>query len=458
MTAQRRPLEVDTRRAVAGPGRPLPVSQEALDERQGALLRADAELRRCQEQGDVGFLSLDWAAWRVERAEGVAAHLAEHTDVLLVLGIGGSALGARAFDEALGPDSGRSDRPACGRRVVVLDSVDPTRVLLTLGRLDPERTAVVVISKSGGTVETAALFRVVMPWLRAAVGPRWSQRVAVITDREQGALRPLAREHGLAALPIPDDVGGRFSVLTAVGMLPAAYLGLDLAALRAGAEAMREQVLRRDLGTNPAWRFAAAHDLWWGHANISVLLSYCDRLGALGEWFQQLWGESLGKLRPDGSSVGWTPVRAQGPVDQHSQLQLWQEGPRDKLLSVLRVADHGASVVIGGEEGPERSVGAYLAGRTLEELMDAERRGTTAALVEAGRPVIELRIDRVDEFSVGALVVFLEQATALTGLLSGVDPFDQPGVEAGKRFAYGLMGRAGFEQEATRARALLDEG
>ncbi len=457
MTAPRRPISLDVTRALAGDGRPLPVGLADLAGRQEALSAAADALRARQDRGEVGFLGLDWAGWQVDRAEAVAARLAEHSDTLLVLGIGGSALGARALDSALGPGSGHTDRSS-GRRIVVLDSVDPTRVASTLADLDPRRTAIVTISKSGGTVETAALFRVFLPWLKAGVGSRWSQRLAVITDRERGALRPLAREYGLAALPIPDDVGGRFSVLTSVGMLPAAYLGLDVAALKAGAEAMRESVCQPDLESNPAWRFAALHDAWWGHANISVLVSYCDRLAAAGEWFQQLWGESLGKIRPDGVSVGWTPVRAQGPVDQHSQLQLWQEGPRDKLITIVRVADHGTSVEIPALSGPEDGVGSYLAGRSLEALVDAERRGTTAALVDAGRPVAELCVDRVDAYSIGALVVFFEQATALTGVLAGVDPFDQPGVEAGKRFAYGLMGRAGFEADGERGRTLLGEG
>ena len=320
MTVPRCPIDLDITRALAGDSRPLPVSTDDVAARAAALSVASDELRARQARGEVGFLALDWAAWEVDRARSVAARLAEHTDALLVLGIGGSALGARALDEALGPDSGRSDRALPGRRIVVLDSVDPTRISSTLAALDPGRTAVVAISKSGGTVETAALFRVVLPWLRAGAGERWTDRLALITDRERGALRPLAREYGLPALPIPDDVGGRFSVLTAVGMLPAAYLGLDIGALQAGAEAMRRVVSRPDLDRNPAWRFAALHDAWWGHANISVLLSYCDRLGAVGEWFQQLWGESLGKLRPDGTPVGWTPVRAQGPVDQHQTL------------------------------------------------------------------------------------------------------------------------------------------
>ncbi len=453
--SERHGLQLDISRALSRTQSDLPISLDDVARRVGALSSAQSELARRQEAGEVGFLSLNWDAWELERCRSVAAQLAKHADTLLILGIGGSALGARALDEALGPDSGRTDLGLPGRRIVVLDSVDPARVSRTLSRLDPRRTAVAAISKSGGTVETAALFRVVLPWLRLVVGDSWRQRLVFITDREHGALRPLANEYGIPALPIPDDVGGRFSVLTAVGMLPAAFLGLDLDGFVRGGEAMRERVLTPSLEANPAWAFAALHDAWSADANISVLLSYCDRLGAMGQWFQQLWGESLGKLDGDGKSVGWTPVCAQGPVDQHSQLQLWQEGPRDKIITVLRVEKPGASVPIPHLEGPEDGVGSYLGGGTLEALLDAERRGTTAALVEGGRPVVELSIPAVNEASIAELFVFYEAAVALTGLLSGVDPFDQPGVEVGKKFAYGLMGRAGFAGFGLRARDLL---
>lgn len=433
-------------------GGDLPVTAADLAVRAPALAAAAEHLQQLQDAGQAGFLSLDWEGWEVPQAWALGRTLRDRASTLLVLGIGGSALGARALDRAVGPASGAPDWSG-PHRLIVLDTVDPFAVEASLASLDLADAAVCVISKSGGTVETAALFRHVLPRLQAA-REDWRDVLVFITDRKQGALRPLAEAEGLAALPIPDDVGGRFSVLTAVGMLPAAFAGVDVEGLARGAEAMKGTLAERSLA-NPAWALAAAHDAWWGHANISALLAYCDRLRSVGEWWQQLWGESLGKIRPDGIAVGWTPTVAMGPVDQHSQLQLWQEGPRDKVVTVLRVEDLGRRAQLGPLSGGAQDVAAYLDGATLEGLMDAERRGTTAALVSAGRPVIELALPTVDAEAIGALFVLLEYATALTGVLSGVDPFDQPGVEAGKRFAYGLMGRQGFADEGARARAIL---
>jgi len=417
--------------------------------RQQSLGRAEDALVALEEQGTVGFRGLDTEAWGLKEAQRIADRLRGETEVLLVLGIGGSALGAAALDGALGP--------ACddAHRLVVLDTIDPFAVARALRGLEPAKTAVAVISKSGGTIETAALFRVVLPWLRDGAGDAWARRLVVVTDREKGALRPLADQYGLDALVVPDDVGGRFSVLTAVGILPAAYRGLDVAGLLAGAAAMSQRVQVRSLAENPAWAFAAVHDVWWPQATVSVFLTYSERLALLGDWYMQLWGESLGKRLPDGTSYGWTPTAARGPADQHSQLQLWQDGPPDRIVTVVQVADHGAEVSIPALQGPEDAVAAYLSGAKLGDLMEAEARGTTAALVSAGRPVLQLALPRVDAHAVGEVVMLLETAAALTGLMRGVDPFDQPGVEAGKQFAYGLLGRPGFEAQAAEVDAIL---
>jgi glucose-6-phosphate isomerase len=305
-------------------------------------------------------------------------------------------------------------------------------------------------------VETGALFRVLQPWLEASVGAAWKERVLFVTDPRSGVLRALADESGLRSLPVPPDVGGRFSVQTAVGLLPAAFLGIDVDALLDGAEAMRERVRDPDAARNPAFSFASLHDAFWGHANVTVWMAYCDALRGIGEWFQQLWAESLGKHLPQGAGhYGWTPAVAQGPVDQHSQLQLYQEGPRDKIVTFVAVDEPGTDVALPALRGPAERLASYLAGRSLATLMEAERLGTMAALVDAGRPVVELRVPRVDESVIGALFVLLEQATAMAGLLRGVDPFDQPGVEFGKRFASGLLGRPEYAADAAKARALL---
>ncbi len=412
-----------------------------------ALRSASAQLAERQAQGRAGFLTLDRASWQIDRAVELGRTLAQRAHTLVVLGIGGSALGARALEQALA--SGDQ-----GHHLVVADSVDPVAVRRWMARLDPQDTAVAVVSKSGETVETAALFRVLIPWLQARRPSDWKERVVLVTDAQRGTLRPFAEAHDLPALPVPDDVGGRFSVLTAVGALPAAFLGLDVEALFAGAEAMRSEVITDRLETNPAWRWAALHDAAWGHANINVLMPYCDRLRSFGEWFQQLWGESLGK--PEGAGAyGWTPVVAMGPVDQHSQLQLYQEGPRDKVVCLLGVDDPGADLPISALSGPEDGVAPWLAGASLARLIDAERIGTMAALVEAGRPVIDLRLPRVDARTIGGAILFFEAATALAGLMRGLDPFDQPGVEAGKRFASGLLGRPEYRERQETAMRLL---
>lgn len=438
---------LDLRLAFRSDG-PLALDRSAIVALRPALHAARSTLLAAQSAGKVGFLSLDEKAWQVDDAVALGRSLAERAETLLVLGIGGSALGARALEQALADPSGP-------RRLEIADTVDPVRTARWLRRLDPRRTAVAVVSKSGETVETAALFRVVIPWLRQAHGDRFGDHVAVVTDARRGTLRPFATAYGLPTLPVPDDVGGRFSVLTGVGMLPAAFLGLDVAGIFTGARAMRERVLLPDPFTNPAFAFAAIHECLWGRANISVLMPYCDRLRSFGEWFQQLWGESLGKPLPGGGSYGWTPVLAMGPVDQHSQLQLYQEGPADKIVTFLSVADAGEDLAIPALDGPENGVAPWLAGATLGQLLDAERRGTMAALVAAARPVLDLRLDRLDAQSVGGLIVLFEAATAYAGYLRGVDPFDQPGVEAGKRFASGLLGRAEYREDAARVEALL---
>lgn len=428
----------------------VPVRRADVLGREPDLARAWADLEALEEAGTVGFLTMDRAAWQLDAAVANAGRLRGISDTLLVLGIGGSALGAMALDAALGPCT---EDP---HRLCVLDTVDPFTVTRVLAGLDPRRTAVAVISKSGGTVETAALFRAVLPWLRDGA-PDWKQRLVMITDREKGALRPLADAWGLDALPVPDDVGGRFSVLTAVGILPAAYRGLDVEGLLTGAEAMAAAMRVPGVEANAAWAFAAVHDAWWGAASTSILLTYCERLGLFGDWYMQLWGESLGKPLPGGGAYGWTPAAARGPADQHSQLQLWQQGPANRLITVVRVDDHGADLTLPDLSGPEDGVASYLAGTSLSALLDAERRGTTTALVAAGRPVLELSLPRIDAGVVGGLVILFETATALAGLVRGLDPFDQPGVEAGKHFAYGLLGRPGFAEHAARVAEVLDD-
>ena len=394
---------------------------------------------------------------RDERLLAQSADFAErtrgrYTDVV-ILGIGGSALGPIALRTALRPpnwnslsDDARGGRP----RLHVLDNVDPETIAALLDRLELGKTLFVVTSKSGGTAETMAQYLIVRQRLKRSVESD-REHLVFITDPSKGALRPLAAAENLPALEIPPNVGGRFSVLTPVGLLPAALIGIDVRALMAGAGDMAERCASGELRRNPAGTYAM---LQWladttAGKHIHVLMPYSDPLRDMAAWFVQLWAESLGKVHPDGQSVGPTPLGALGATDQHSQVQLFMEGPADKTVTFLAVEERATDVAIPAlyTEVPELG---YLAGHTLGELISIEQRATAGALAKRGRPNMTLHLDRVDPWHVGALMMFLELATAYAGELYGIDAFNQPGVELGKQFAYALLGRPDADPGARR--------
>jgi glucose-6-phosphate isomerase len=389
------------------------------------------------QQTEVAAAIETWAAER----RGRYAHL-------LILGIGGSALGAKAMLAALKPAAwnewgadGRDGWPT----LTVLDNVDPYTVLGALDRLDPRKTLVNVISKSGGTAETLAQYLIVREWLDRALGESARDHLVVTTDPEKGPLRALVRDEGLASFEVPSAVGGRFSVLTAVGLVPAALLGIDLTELLAGAQDAVDEADSDDLAANPAAQWAALQ--WQAQAsraaNIHVLMPYSDRLREFAEWYRQLWAESLGKrLDRGGAEVfrGPTPVGAVGATDQHSQVQLFMEGPFDKTLTFVRIHETRGMLTIPAREarsekreasGLEAAVG-YLRGQTLGRLLDEEFLATREALRTQGRMSTTLDVDALDARAFGRLVMFFQLATGYAGVWYGVDPFDQPGVELGK--------------------------
>ncbi|HSA54167.1 MAG TPA: hypothetical protein VLE53_00620, partial [Gemmatimonadaceae bacterium] len=305
-------------------------------------------------------------------------------------------------------------------------------------------TRFVVTSKSGGTAETMAQYLVVRGRLeQKGLAPR--DHLIFLTDPERGALRRIAVEERIPVLDIPPNVGGRFSVLSAVGMLPALLIGVDAEALLRGAADMRARCDSDELTRNPAGMFAALQ--WHADArrgrHIHVFMPYSDPLRDLAAWFVQLWAESLGKTRRDGSHAGPTPVAALGATDQHSQVQLFMEGPPDKTVTFVTVGDEGVDLEIPRAHADLPDL-AYLGGRRLGELLRAECEATAGALAVRGRPSLSIHLERVDPWHVGGLLMLLELATAYAGELYGVDAFDQPGVELGKRFTYGLFGRPGF--------------
>jgi glucose-6-phosphate isomerase len=250
---------------------------------------------------------------------------------------------------------------------------------------------------------------------------------------------------------VPDGVGGRFSVLTPVGLLPAALLGIDVKGLLSGAAAMDARLKSEDLWKNPAYLGAAINHLsYLDGRKISVMFSYSDQLYLLADWYRQLWAESLGKRHAlDGTiaPVGPTPVKALGVTDQHSQVQLYKEGPDDKLYTFLKVESFPTTIPIPAPQGAAAEAIGYLAGHTMNELFAAEEEATEVALWKAGRPVERITFPRVEASAVGEYFYFMEVQTLAAGALMRIDPLDQPGVEEGKKFAYGIMGRKGYEKK-----------
>jgi glucose-6-phosphate isomerase len=401
-------------------------------------------LRRRLDSGEYGFDAILDGRALIAKSVAEGRRLQRLADTLVVDGIGGSALGALALQTALRPK----------RRLVILDNVDPEGVAARLAGLLPRRTAACVITKSGSTAETMANLLVLLDWMEGRLGRGHVRRWSAITDPKQGDLLVLARRLGIPTLPVPPNVGGRFSVLTPVGLVPAAFLGIDVAELVAGARAMRRHCWsappERNVGVLGA---VLLHRLATRRGRgIQVLMPYADALVHLADWYKQLWAESLGKrLDRRGRVVetGQTPVTALGATDQHSQVQLYVEGPHDKVVTFLEVERFRRDVRIPRRHRDLASLG-YLGGRRLSELIAAEKQGTEIALTAAGRPSFSYRLPTISAHVLGQLFYLFEFQTALSGELYGIDAFDQPGVEAGKRAAYALMGRKGYEKEAAR--------
>jgi glucose-6-phosphate isomerase len=399
--------------------------------------------------GELGFIGLAEGHPSIAELRRFADGVGQAFNDIVVLGIGGSALGTIALRSALRParwneldDDARDFFP----RLHVLDNVDPGSIAPLLDRLDLGSTLFIVISKSGSTAETMAQYLIVRGRLESALADGLQRHLVFITDPEKGALRAIARRERLVSLDVPPNVGGRFSVLSPVGLLPAALIGIDVDQLLAGAADMASRCESATLDQNPAGVFATLQ--WIADTRLGlhtqVLMPYSDALREMGDWFVQLWAESLGKMRDGREGVGPTPLAAVGATDQHSKVQLFMEGPRDKTVTFLAVKELGADLEIPSLH-PDVPELAYLGGHHLGELLDVERRATAGALARRGRPNMTITLDRVDAWHVGGLIMMLEWATVLAGALYGVNPLDQPGVELGKRFTYAMLGRPDAE-------------
>jgi glucose-6-phosphate isomerase len=434
-----------------GAGRGLePERLAALGERFRSI-HADTEVRRAS--GELGFFELPYASEVVDGIGHFADGGGQIFSNVVVLGIGGSALGTVALRSALldpfwneVDDESRDFYP----RLYVIDNPDPATFGALLRRIDVRRTLFNVVSKSGGTAETMSQFLVIRQKLEAEIGGGYRRHLLFTTDPEVGVLRRLAEEEEIAALPIPPNVGGRFSVLSAVSLLPAAMVGIPIRELLAGAQAMDERCRTHDLLANPAGLYAALQYLADTElrAPIHVMMPYSDPLRDVADWFRQLWAESLGKRYSRGGQevhVGPTPVKSLGATDQHSRVQLYMEGPFDKTITFLVEQNRAEDLAIPSLYAEVPELG-YLGGHTLGELLQIEKNATEAALTERGRMNMTIEVPRLDAHSMGELFFLLQVATVYAGGFYDIDPLDQPGVELGKQLTYGIMGRPGFEE------------
>jgi len=417
----------------------------ALEQR---AVQAHAGFEALDVKDVLGFRQFEAQATERARIADWAESARSNLDDVVILGIGGSALGAVALRTALlGRDwNARSRDARAGRaRLHVLDNVDPRSVRELFDHLDLTHARVLVVSKSGSTAETMAQYLFVRDALRAKNLPL-REHLAFVTDPTKGALRAIADAEGIPCFSVPPNVGGRFSVLTPVGTLPAALLAMDVDGLIEGARAMRDRCVGGALKKNPALAYAA---LQWradtAHGQRAhVLMPYSDAFRDLAPWFVQLWAESLGKKASDGSHRGPTPIAAVGATDQHAQVQLFMEGPVDKTVTFIDVESHDDVRIPESADTPASL--AYLKGRGFGELLRTECRATAGALARVGRPTMTLRVERADAWHLGGLFVFFELATIYAAQFYGVDPLDQPGVELGKQLTYFQFGHPEWKQ------------
>ena len=375
-------------------------------------------------------------------------------DNILVLGIGGSALGGLAVTEALlkpywnllTPEQ-RNGLP----RIFFLDNIDPDSMNGLLDILDLSKTLVNVITKSGSTAETMSQYMIIKDRLEKELGDNYRRNIVATTDKKMGVLRQLADQEGYKTFVVPDDVGGRFSVFSAVGLVPFALVGMDIDQIMNGIKDMDLALKNTDINQNIAAQGALIQyllDTKKGK-NLSVMMPYSSRLKYVSDWYVQLWAESLGKeVNNNGEkvNVGPTPIKALGATDQHSQIQLYNEGPNNKVITFIRVESFDTTLEI--PKIFEYTGIGYLGGKTINDLINAEADSTRVALADYSRPTMTLSIEKIDEYNLAQLLYMLEVQTAIAGELYNINTFNQPGVEQAKNYTYALMGRAGYEESA----------
>ncbi len=423
------------------------IAPEQVEQYAKAAAAAQSAVQSARGTGWLGWMQLPYNQEEiVQHVERTAEHVRAHFRNFVVLGIGGSALGPIALQAALNhphynelPDAKRG-----GPRLYVEDNIDPERMGALLDIIELKETCFCVVTKSGATAETMSQYLIISDLLKQAVGDKWQKHIIAITDAQRGNLAPIAKAEGFDTFVIPDGVGGRFSELCPVGLLPAAVCGIDIRALLAGAIAMDEACKSDDVWANPALlmatlQYIAMQDMGF---NVHVLFPYADSLRYMADWVCQLWAESLGKSvtrRGMAVNFGQTPAKALGVTDQHSQLQLYTEGPYDKVVTFFKVENFRAerSIPHGCEAYADV---AFLGGKTHNALIEAERLGTEYALYRAGRLSQTIVLPEVNAHTIGQLIFLWEMATAYAGELLDIDAFNQPGVEESKIASYAVLG------------------
>ncbi len=422
---------------------------DSLRDRTGEI---HADMMERRNEGALPFMELPYADPEdiVRYAENAIGQFENFVNV----GIGGSALGAQALFTALRHPFHNllGSKQRQGLRMFFADNIDPDFMNGMFEVCDPRKTVYNIITKSGSTAETMGTFLLVRSMLQKIVGNSWADHVVITTDARKGDLRAIAEAEHLASFVVPDGVGGRFSALTPVGLLPAACAGIDIADLLLGAADMDRRLSNSPSMENPAYLYAMYQYLLYRDRGkiMSVMMPYSSRLFGLADWYRQLWAESLGKRKDLGGNdvfVGPTPIKALGVTDQHSQVQLYIEGPFDKVFTILKVEKFEHDLPMDPAYSEKASL-RYLGGRNMSELMEAERQGTVYALTQNGRPNLTVTFPEVSPHTVGQFMYAMEMATVFSGGLYGIDPLDQPGVEAGKIAAFALMGRPGYEDKA----------
>ena len=398
-------------------------------------------------------LPFDYDKEEFARIKKAAAKIKEDTDVLVVIGIGGSYLGARAAIEFLRGPYYNSLRNGVPEIYFTGNSISGSNLADLLKLCEGKRVSVNIISKSGTTTEPAIAFRVFRKYLEEKYGEEEAaKRIYCTTDKARGTLKKLADEKGYETFVVPDDVGGRFSVLTAVGLLPIAAAGADIDKLMAGAQAAAKDYNEPDMDKNPCYQYAAMRNAFYRKGKaIELLVSYEPRFTMMAEWFKQLYGESEGK-----DNKGLFPASVTFSTDLHSLVQFVQDGTRIMFETVVTIADNGDDIVIEKEENDGDGLN-FLAGKTMSYVNEKAFEGTVLAHTDGGVPNFVIALDKADEEHLGRLVYFFEKGCAISGYMLGVNPFDQPGVESYKKNMFALLGKPGYEAQKAELEARLSK-